>query len=204
MDNPLHPAPPTHPSLTKSPSSTGSFQGHLSTANSQQRLRAINSYGFPSSLPIRAFDPELNDAHVLSQNSILVSFVHAFFPPVPSNLVSFRVRPWPTLALKWAACVYFCLCMVFLSVAIYKHIRHRETAPKELGSSFNDSRSKKLIQHLYRIKLPFFSTSSIDSATPFKNFNDVSPPGGFRLCPHTQQHKRGRYNSVPVGTGYRN
>lgn len=98
-------------------SGSASCQTHLSTTNSQQRLRATNSYAAQPTKQSAALSTT-----VLSNPNTLATALRTFFPldqlqdhhPLP--------RSWKGLASRWIALVYCFLSLIFLSIALYKHI----------------------------------------------------------------------------------
>ena len=121
-------------SLTKSatnvsigPSGSGSFQSHLSTTNSQQRLRATCSYVSPPKDPLSY--PK-DHPYTLSQSTrTITSFIHALLPSQVARPIddrSLSLRSWPTVWLKCAALVYCCLSLVFMSRVVYKRIHGKD------------------------------------------------------------------------------
>lgn len=111
---------------------SGSFQSHLSTTNSQQRrLRSASLYVTTpeDNLPDELEDFMPNPTRNFSPTTKFASFFHATFPlehptfvPTDSHPVR-RIRSWPLIWLKWTTFVYCSLCVVFMSVTIYKWIR---------------------------------------------------------------------------------
>ena len=100
-------------------STAGSIQSHLSTTNSQQRLRATAPcHNIPKRDPIPLQNRE-------QFSSFTLFFRRAFYRaptlPQPTGNRSSHSRSWSTLCFKWAVCTYCLLSFVIFSVSIYKH-----------------------------------------------------------------------------------
>ncbi|KAF8893963.1 hypothetical protein BD779DRAFT_1797911 [Infundibulicybe gibba] len=101
---------------------SGSFQSHLSAANSQQRLRTNISSGLIE--PEHGLLPsESNHVHRGKQ---FVSFLEYLAPPLTAFPAAHsrhaRSRSWSSFGLKWAAATYAFLSLVILSVKVYEKL----------------------------------------------------------------------------------
>ncbi|KAJ7770126.1 hypothetical protein DFH07DRAFT_953966 [Mycena maculata] len=158
---------PTNRTLPESSSSTisgsGSFQSHLSTTNSQQRLRATNSYAVPTKeCTISSTSP------VLSNPSSLTAALRAL-SPFPDMQISMQFqehhsssRSWNGLAFKWMAFVYCFLSFIFTTTALYKYLYlantfHRpvknELVSSPLGFLSTEQRLGRISPYLGRSQL---------------------------------------------------
>ncbi|KAJ7647232.1 hypothetical protein FB45DRAFT_821925 [Roridomyces roridus] len=98
---------------TSTISGSASCQTHLSTTNSQQRLRATTSY------TVVAKESTVSSTAVLSSPNSLTTALRAL---LPLDHHQDHHRSWKGLAFKWLALVYCFLSLIFLSTALYKHI----------------------------------------------------------------------------------
>ncbi|KAJ7783283.1 hypothetical protein B0H16DRAFT_1710078 [Mycena metata] len=118
----------THPrTLPESTSGSGSFQSHLSTTNSQQRLRATGG-----SAPSTKESSSLTSPVISSPNNLTNTLRAFLFPEIPIS-IHFQdhhasSRSWKYLALKWMALVYCFLSVIFTSTALYKYLYLRTAA----------------------------------------------------------------------------
>ncbi|KAJ6499200.1 hypothetical protein C8R45DRAFT_107750 [Mycena sanguinolenta] len=140
--------PSGHRPIPESSSSTisgsGSVQSHLSTANSQQRLRATNAYATLNkefSKDSSSFDSS-PISPTLSNPATLAHALRVLFPS-PEASVQFpdhSSRSWKGLAFKWMGLVYCFLSIIFTSTSLYTHLYLGNpvgaSISKELGPAF--------------------------------------------------------------------
>ncbi|KAK7005602.1 hypothetical protein R3P38DRAFT_3038506 [Favolaschia claudopus] len=104
-------------------SGSGSVQSHLSTANSQQRLRAPNNPSTPTKSPSSLTPPPLPHSNSLTHalrlfftspdSQILVQFIDHPLPNV--------TRSWKGLTFKWITLMYCFLSFAFTSACIFQY-----------------------------------------------------------------------------------
>lgn len=118
----------TDPELNTLPeSTTGGVQSHLSTTNSQQRLRPTVAYLPSVKRPSTASTNEPLRARDLPFTTLLRQ---TLFPaptlPLSTGNRRSQTRPWSAVCLRWAALIYCFLSVVVFSVEIYNtsHRRH--------------------------------------------------------------------------------
>lgn len=132
-------APVTYDTMNCSESTAGSF--HLSTTNSQQRLRAVQ-YVHPAKT-LYVPPPVALHPHEQPFLGITAFLRHALFPAPVLPLASSRhphARPWSMLCLKWIVILYCFLSFVVFSVDIYLHppiIAAKDTRKDTPGSEPN-------------------------------------------------------------------
>ncbi|KAJ7497396.1 hypothetical protein FB451DRAFT_1120874 [Mycena latifolia] len=128
MNTANHPNRPVPESSSSTISGSGSFQSHLSTTNSQQRLRATNAYAASTKESSSSTSPVL-----LNPTTNLSTAFRALFPfseiqssiQIPDHHPS--VRSWKALAFKWMILVYCFLSLVFTSTILCKYLYRTDT-----------------------------------------------------------------------------
>lgn len=189
---------PTNPSSTIGVSGSGSFQSHLSTTNSQQRFRAAPSYAVSIKEPSPHIpDPSSIPAHVAVPPSRLSSIMNISFLPLnPTEHHTPRLHLWKNDLLKWAALVYCCLSVMFMSISIFKSIRqgeHLDHVVVDLQGK--TTLSKPMVSELIFSVSVFLSTRrvdrfssgcSINSTTTFKNIPYLFSATSIRCISPTQ------------------
>lgn len=126
MDLPISNSLPSSLALIKSPtglgiSGSGSFQSHLSTGKSHQRLRIGVQSSKELSLtqlsnPANAFNSASARQTSKAANYLVVDVA---VESSPSRLVS-----WPKFWFQWVAFMYCCLSVIVLSATIIGHSMH--------------------------------------------------------------------------------
>jgi len=115
-------------SIVKSPaglgiSGSGSFQSHLSTGRSHQRLRAGTHSSPGREGPL--CNPSYTSNNANTQNppfSRGTTGLSYWLSAVgPENHASQLLLSWPQSWFQWAFLVYCCLSVIFLTTAIFKH-----------------------------------------------------------------------------------
>jgi hypothetical protein len=126
-------------SLVKSPaglgiSGSGSFQSHLSTGKSHQRLRAgtHSSPGEEGPLPCNLSSNMSNNANTQSPPSNRVTTGWLPADVGPDIHASQLLLPWPQSWFQWLFLVYCCLSVIFLTTAMFEH-RERFNPDDSLG-----------------------------------------------------------------------
>jgi hypothetical protein len=152
-----------------------SVQSHLSTTNSQQRLRATASTSHD--LPLRPAPLQ----HREQLSGFTLSLRRALFPPStmphPTSTRPSHYRPWSTLCLKWALLTYCTLSLAILSVTIYKNVRgdRRLEASQHFSTPATSS-----VQWLMRPRLADRSVLSafegISTAQRLSRMSSLQPP----------------------------
>jgi hypothetical protein len=116
--------------LIKSPASlgisgSGSFQSHLSTGKSHQRLR-IGVH------PTSSKELSLNQASNAANTSSPPLTRHTIratgylYPDVAAETYLSRLISWPRTWFQWVAFVYCCLSFIVLSASIIERFVHRD------------------------------------------------------------------------------
>lgn len=97
-------------------SGSGSVQSHLSTTNSQQRLRAQATNAYAA----------LNKESPSSDSSPTIpNALRVLFPSPETSVQSpdrHSSRSWKGLAFKWMALVYCFLSIIFMSTSLYRYL----------------------------------------------------------------------------------
>ncbi|KAJ7188131.1 hypothetical protein C8R46DRAFT_1341006 [Mycena filopes] len=118
---------------TSTISGSGSFQSHLSTTNSQQRLRATGGY-----VPSNKESSSPTSPVISSQNNLTNTLRVFLFPEIAISSHHTSPRSWKCLALKWMALVYLFISVTFTSTSMwykYLHFRNAVRLRNEIGPS---------------------------------------------------------------------
>jgi hypothetical protein len=117
--------------LIKSPTGLGisascSFQSHISTGKSHQRLR-LGAHS-SSSKPLVLNPPSVRQPPALTG---------CLGPSVGAEYHFSRLLSWPKFWFQWVAFTYCCLSVIFLSASIFARLYHRENYyPTDFQSEF--------------------------------------------------------------------
>lgn len=106
-------------------STTGGVQSHLSSTNSQRRLRPTAVY------PVKRSNVLMNEA----RDQPFTSFLrHALFPtqglPHSTSNRRSQTRPWSKILLRWAVLIYCFLSVIVFTVEIYNTSHRRSQSVK--------------------------------------------------------------------------
>ncbi|KAF8210379.1 hypothetical protein K438DRAFT_1809577 [Mycena galopus ATCC 62051] len=169
-------------------SGSGSVQSHLSTANSQQRLRATNAYAVlnkeskeASSFSSSPTSPALS--HPINLTNALRRVL--FSSPDIVQFPDYSSRSWKGLAFKWMALVYCFLSIVFTSTSLYGYLYLRN-AVHVFPSNESDVSSAQILtveQRLSRLSpyFPYLGGSHQSTFEPYI-FLPTSPTDGITAC----------------------
>ncbi|KAJ7703095.1 hypothetical protein B0H17DRAFT_86770 [Mycena rosella] len=119
---------PSRPLPDSQISGSGSFQSHLSTTNSQQRLRATNTYAALTKESASSTSPVLLNP-TTSFNTALRALLPFLDLPASIQIQDHHPpsRSWKALAFKWMVLVYCILSFTFTSTVLGRYLYRNDT-----------------------------------------------------------------------------
>jgi hypothetical protein len=166
-------------------SASCSFRSHLSTANSQKRLRAA-SYVAPSSEERSPSDVDLETSHSAPSSSFSLPALVSEFVPFSRQSQDGHVS-WTARTFKWLA-VTFCLLSVLVMTSHLVAARSRRTVTTQLlapvvgGMLMSFARVNIPIILCWRIRICFLSISTKPAALLFDLFDRASAACSRAFC----------------------